>query len=435
MNSNPPRPRSGRRNLVGAALLILASPAATLDAQPAYQDIDAPPHLYRTRTPSDPFTRLKGKLESGEIPLETASEKAFLTSLLRALDIPVSSQMLVFSTTSLQLSLISPRNPRALYFNDELYLGYVPGGRIEIVSLDPELGGVYYIFDIPTSSRPLRVERSERCMNCHAGEETGYVPGIVIKSVMPGPGGGSLFSYRAGVSGHGVPFADRFGGWHVTGRHGLTNHWGNLTGRLVNGELVRTENPPGTRYNPDRYPVPTSDLLPQLLHEHQGGFVNRLVEAGYRVRTALHSGKGLLNPEQLLELEEQARLVSRYLLFADEVPLPAGGVAGDVVFQEDFRRHRKAAPGDLSLKDFDLRTRLFRHRCSYMIYTPLFAGLPSPLKGRILELLRDALADTPADSAKATRAEPSLGAHLPVPERHAIRAILKATLPDLPAGW
>ena len=417
---------------LSAGLLAFAAPGVSV-AQPAYQDIDGPPHFYRTRTPRDRFSLLKESFESGRTPLETGSEKGFLVSLLRALDVPVSSQMLVFSTTSLQLSLISPGNPRAIYFNEELYVGYVPGGRIEIVSIDPELGGIYYIFDIPTASKPLRVERSERCMNCHAGEETGYIPGLVIKSVMPGPGGGSLTAYRSGQSGHGIPFADRFGGWHVTGRHALSNHWGNLTGRLVNGELIRVPNPPGSRFNPGKYPVPTSDILPLLLHEHQAGFVNRVVEAGYRVRTALDSGKGTLNPEQRQELEQQAREVCRYLLFADEATLPAGGVQGDAAFQSDFQRHRRVGPGDLSLKDLDLKTRLFRHRCSYMIYTPLFAELPPLLKTRIYDRLRRALADGPQEDAKS--ADPFDGAHLAPPERRAIRSILKATLPDLPAGW
>src|SRR5207249_6740608 len=156
-------------------------------------------------------------LEAGQIELDRSSEKAFVASLLKALDIPASSQMLVFSTTSLQLSLISPSNPRALYFNDEVYLGYVPGGRIEIVSLDPELGGIYYIFEIPKEAAPLRIERSERCMNCHAADDTGHVPGLVIKSVIPGPTGGSLIAHRLGQIGHGVRFDERFGGWYVTG--------------------------------------------------------------------------------------------------------------------------------------------------------------------------------------------------------------------------
>jgi hypothetical protein len=355
--------------------------------------------------------------------LDRGSEKAFVGSVLRALDIPASSQMLVFSTTSLQLSLISPSNPRALYFNEDTYAGYVPGGRIEIVSIDPELGGIFYIFDIPREAQPVRVERSERCMNCHSGEESGFVPGLVIKSVVPGPRGGSLTAYRSGQSGHAVPFDQRFGGWHVTGQHGITNHWGNLTGRLMDGNLIKVPNAPGARFSFDKYLVASSDVLPQLLHEHQAGFVNRVVEASYRARTALHAGKGKLTPEQAVELDEQARIVTRYLLFADEAPLPTGGVEGDALYKADFLRAGPVATNGLSLRDFDLRTRLFKHRCSYMIYSKLFESLPSELKNRVYQCLRSAL-DANKDYA-----------YLPIAEKKAIRSILKATIPDLPREW
>ena len=134
--------------------------AAAAIGETSYRDIDAPPHRYHERVPQDRFTRLKADLESGKIALDRSNETAFVQSLLAALDVPVSSQMLVFSNTSLQLSLISPRNPRALYFSDDLYVGWVPGGRIEIVGIDPELGGVYYIFDVPRGAQPLRIEQN-----------------------------------------------------------------------------------------------------------------------------------------------------------------------------------------------------------------------------------------------------------------------------------
>lgn len=407
-----------------AILLSLAAGSRVL-AQSDFDDIDAPPHNYRQRTPADRFTRLKEAFELGTIPLDRSNEKAFVLSLLQALAIPATSQMLVFSTTSLQLSLISPSNPRALYFNEDVYLGYVPGGRIEIVALDPELGGIYYIFDIPKDAGPLRIERSERCMNCHAGADTGHVPGLVIKSVVPGPTGGSLTAYRLEQTGHGIPFEQRFGGWYVTGRHGITNHWGNLTGRLTAGNLTKIPNPPGERFSFAKYPVATSDILPQLLLEHQAGFVNRVVEASYRARTALHLSNGQLTSAQATELDEQAKVVTRYLLFADEAPLPSG-VEGDAAYQADFLRTRRATAGGASLKDFDLQTRLFKHRCSYMIYGPVFVGLTSELKQRVYQRLSEALSLKKPDKEFA---------YLPAPEKKVIRGILKATLTDLPSGW
>lgn len=400
--------------------------AAAARGQPQYHAIDEAPHNYRQRTPQDRFTRLKDGFESGRIALDRSSEKAFVVSVLQALDIPATSQMLVFSTTSLQLSLISPSNPRALYFNEDVYLGYVPGGRIEIVSLDPELGGIFYLFDIPKDTRPLRLERSERCMNCHAGEDTGHVPGLVIKSVVPGPTGGSLTAYRQSQTGHGIPFEQRFGGWHVTGRHRITNHWGNLTGRFVAGDVTRIPNLPGERFTWGKYPVATSDILPQLLHEHQAGFVNRVVEASYRARTALHANGGRLSEAQVRELDAQAELITRYLLFAEEAPLPPGGVEGDATYKADFLRTRRATAEGISLKDFDLGTRLFRHRCSYMIYSPVFAGLPAAMKQRVYRRLDRALSLDKADQDYA---------YLPAQEKQAIRRILKATVADLPGEW
>ena len=390
----------------------------------AYQEIDRAPHDYWKRPLKDPFTAFKVELDSGKVALDYQNEKAFLASLLKALDIPVSSQMLVFSTTSLQLRFITPSNPRALYFNEDVYVGYIPGGRIEIVSLDPELGGIFYIFDIQRAPGPLRIERSDRCMNCHAGEDTGYVPGLVVRSVLPGPSGGSLKSFRSGLPGHGVPFEQRFGGWYVTGL-GFTNHWGNLIGQSSPQGLSTKAARPGVAFDFGRYPATTSDGLAHVLHEHQAGFVNRVLEAAYRARTYLHEGKGKPGPEHQLELERQAETVVRYLLFADEAPLPKDGIVSDVSLKEDFLRTRRAVAG-ASLKDFDLKTRLFRHRCSYMIYSSVFRGLPVDMRDRIYRRLQKAL----------NLAEPDANfAYLPDNEKSAIRRILKGTLSELPADW
>jgi hypothetical protein len=405
-----------------AALAVLAWFASARAA--SYEDIDAPPHLYWQRPLKDRFTLLKPALESGQVPLDTSGELPYLRSLLQRLGVPASSQMLVFSTTSLQLSLISPRNPRALYFNEDIYLGFIPGGRIELISLDPEIGGIFYIFDIPRGAAPLQIERSTRCMNCHAGSDTREVPGIVVKSVIPGPRGGSLTAYRIEETGHQIPFHERFGGWYVTAQGGLTNHHGNQTGQLNAGQLTRFPIEPGTLFDFARYPVATSDLLPQLLHEHQAGFVNRVLEASYRARTHLYADKGKLTPEHAAELDQQADTVVRYLLFTDEPALPSGGVPGATAFKTDFLRTRRAVQGK-SLKDFNLQNRLFEHRCSYMIYSAVFTGLPPEMKQRIYARLKRALTETDDPLAK----------HLPAAEKAAIQTILRGTLKDLPRGW
>ena len=384
-----------------------------------YRDFDAPPHLYRQRTPADRFSKMKDDLESGRIALDRTSELAFLKSLLRAVKVPESSQMLVFSTTSLQLRFISPSNPRALYFNDDIYIGYIPGGRVEVLSLDPELGAIFSIFDIPRDGRPLRIERSDKCMNCHGSADSAYVPGLVMKSVVPGERGGSLTAFRIEQTGHGIPFEQRFGGWYVTGKPPIASELANVIGRFSNGAMQKQRLEPGTLFDFARYPAATSDVLPQLLLEHQAGFVNRVVEASYRTRTALHaSGGGNLTPEQVRELDEQARIVTRYVLFADEAKLPADGVEGDEAFKKDFQK----AP----LRELDLKTRLLKRRCSYMIGCTVFQGLPPEMKERVYRRLGEALDVERPDAEYA---------YLPAAEKREIRNILKTTLTDLPSGW
>ncbi len=402
--------------------------AGLLHAQPIQYELGQAPHNYWQRTPTDRFAKLKADLAAGSVVLDASSEKAYLTSLLRALGISPATQTLVFSTTSLQLSLISPRNPRAVYFNEDVYIGFIPGGKIEVVSVDPELGGVFYIFDIPRDGGTPRIERATRCMNCHAGEETGRVPGVLIKSVVPGPSGGSLESFRQELMGHAVPLAERFGGWHVTGAGSFTNHWGNLIGRSSPQGLIKIPIEPGRQFSYARYLVPTSDLLAHLLHEHQAGFVNRTIEATYRTRTYLDADKGRLSAAHTADLDRLAQALTRYLLFADEVPLPPGGVVGDPVLKADFLAGRRAvaSAGGASLKDFDLKTRLFKHRCSYMIHSAAFQGLPPEMKQRVYRRVAEAL-DTVKPAAEY--------AYLPATEKSAIRQILRGTLSDLPKGW
>jgi hypothetical protein len=385
---------------------------------------DQPPHNYWQRPLVDRFTHLKDEIEAGRVLLDGSGEKPFLLSLLRALDVPASSQMLVFSTTSLQLRLITPENPRALFFNEDVYVGYIPGGRIEVVSLDPALGGIYYIFNIPHGAEPLQVERSNRCMNCHAAEETGFVPGLTIKSVIPGRRGGSLDSFRHGETGHGVPFAERFGGWYLTGGDNFQPNLSNLFGQFSPDGITKYPLKPGALFDYARYPMASSDILPQLLHEHQIGFVNRAVAATYHTRALL--AKGPLDNPAKADLDTQARAFTRYLLFADEVPLPPGGVAGIPTFKSDFLQTRRAGPQGEALKDFDLRTRLFRYRCSYMIYGAAFSGLPPEFKQRVYHRLGEALDIAHPDPEYA---------YLPMSEKQTIRGILRTTLSDLPRGW
>ena len=351
-----------------------------------------------------------------------------MTSLLKILGISPSTQTLVFSTTSLQLSRISPENPRAIYFNEDIYVGWVPGGKIEVIGIDPEWGAITYIFEIPLpQSNPSHIQRATRCMNCHASGDIGGVPGLLISSVVPGPGGGSLDAFRQAKSGHSVPFSERFGGWHVTGTHGILKHWGNLTGTLSSTVLKTIPNKPGQRFPLARYPVPTSDILAHLLFEHQVGFVNRAVSATYRTRAVLAGSVPTIGDSDVSTfLDREAKALVRYLLFADEAKLPASGVNGDPLLLKDFTKNRRQNKMGFSLKDLDLSTRIFRFRCSYMIYSDSFAGIPPELKTRVFYQLEQALS--------IETASPDF-AFLPISEKRTIRSILKETLSGLPKNW
>jgi len=397
---------------------IMPRPAARAEAPRGVND---PIHGYNALPTHDQFARFKADLDAGRAKLDASDELALLRSVLKGLEIPVTSQMLVTSATSFQKTIISPRRPRALYFNDDTYVGFVPGGQIEVISIDPARGAMFYIFGRSEAGKVPRIRRSENCLTCHATPEMGEVPQLVIESVVPGITGGGEKAFRRGLSGHSVPFEDRFGGWLLTDASEFPQHWANVLIEWTSKGIQEKPMKPGQLFKLNRYPVPTSELLPQLLHEHQVGFVNRAVEATYRTRTLLHDRSG--GDEAIVpELEAMARELVRYLLFADEVPLPAGGITGSEAFRTEFLAHRRVASNGRSLRDLDLKTRLLRHRCSYMIESAAFAGLPPQLRQYVDRELERAL----DPSTKSEDYD-----YLPAEEKQVIRTILKETLPPL----
>lgn len=399
-----------------------------LAEETAYFTLEAPEHRYwDTPLRDDPFTLLTHKLESGEVVLDASGgELGYLRSLLEALKIPVSSQLLVFSTTSLQLRFISPRNPRAIYFNENVAVGYIPGGKIEIISIDPKLGAIFYIFDIPAGNQIPVAERSDRCMNCHSGITQGRVPTLTTKSVIPGVSGGSIIEYRKGVFGHGVPLADRLGGWFVTGEVPEDSHQGNRIGRFENSAVVTTAISAETSTDLNKYLLPSSDLLPHLVREHQLGFINRCIELNYRARSYEAAAHPQFLPEHKAILKDKAADLVRYLLYADEIPLPAAcressGSAFAAAFAQAGVRDSKGR----SLRDFDLQTRMFSHRCSYLIHSLAYMGLPEWVRKEVSRQVRTAL--------DPEHASPEYSYLAPM-EKRTIAEILAETWPDWQLG-
>ena len=403
----------------------VAAVAAVASAAPPLR-YEAPPHGYWERPLDDAFSRWWREHSSalaGQPP--AATELEAVRRVLAALRIPESSQMLVFSATSLQRT-IGPHRPRALYFNDELYLGWVPGGRLEIAADDPVLGPVFFIVSLTQGGKLGEPERQTRCLNCHGNADTGNLPALLSASVLPDEDGGSLETFREPGTGHQVPLAARFGGWHVTDAEPAAVPLANVIGQSSGGQTRRLPNAAGERFALDRYLRPTSPLLPQLVHEHQLGGVNLLTAALYRAREVAPPDKGAPGPEAAAELDALAARIVRYFLFADEAALPAGGVPRDPDFARDFAATRRPDTLGRSLKDLDLQTRLFTHRCSYLIHTPLWRGLPGVVKDRVWRGLDEALA---ADSPTPP------GRHLPEAERRAIQRIISETCDDRPDWW
>jgi len=301
-----------------------------------------------------------------------------------------------------------------------VYVGFVPGGRFEVAAIDPDLGPVFRIFRPSPDGKP-EVTRTERCMNCHAGRTSKQVPGLVVESVICTNTGASLDGFRREQVGHTIPLADRFGGWHVTGAHEHGNHLGNLMGEAAPSApsgYKKFADPPGSLFDFNRYPVQTSDLFTHLIHEHQLGFHNLVTLGVYRTRDALEAGHGHVSNDDAAALNEIARQLVRYVLFANEAKLPEGGLKPDPAFMKDFLARRVTIANGASLRDLDLHGRLFRYRCSYMIQTPSFTAMPKEFKDRVLAGLSTALREQGA---------PPEFNYLPPEEKRAIKTILRET--------
>ena len=204
---------------------ILAFPVVAQFAAAQTPMYETAPINYSAAAPHDPVADLQQTLDKAPSTLTTASKTGYLESLLKQLNIPKSSQTLVFSKTSFQHNLISPRNPRALYFNDESYVGFVPGGEvIEIASTDPALGTIFYTLD-QHSSKITR--QTESCLQCHGASMTRDIPGLLVRSVFADSDGQPILPAGTFVTTHESPLKERWGGWYVSGSTGSQTHMGN----------------------------------------------------------------------------------------------------------------------------------------------------------------------------------------------------------------
>lgn len=426
--------------LPAAASLLLGLLALPPDSRAqGIPDYELPPIHYSTATPADRLARLD---ESWSVSRPRGTEADLLRWLLAELQIPVESQVLVFSRTSLQRDLIHPRQPRAIYFSDDIYIGWVPGGLIEAAVTDPHLGMVFYRLDARRQDRPLHFVRDADCLSCHGGSMTRHWPGLMVRSVFPDARGEPITSAGSVLVGHDTPFEKRWGGWYVTGRHGQARHLGNLFAKPAPGGAEVDTDAGANRSSLEdffataRYPRPDSDIVALMVLEHQVVMHNRLSEGALRVRRWSHYQRQLQfelgEPVSDIPVGTALRVVQGEterivdaLLYHGEIRLPEGGIRGAGDFERAFAASRRPDARGRSLRDFDLDTRLFRWRCSFLIHSEAFAALPRELKSSVLRRLDDIL---------AAHAPPDRYAYLDDDERRAIRGILLETHPEFAAA-
>ncbi len=361
---------------------------------------------------------LQARLDRGETRL-TFDDKdghGWLPDLLTQLGVPKESQLLVFSKSSMQFEQISPHKPRALYFGADVALGTVQEGRVvEFITNDRKDGLRFYTLDAKKTAKPRFERQSSDCDLCHSLAGKGG-PGMLVANFDVDPSGDlpnvdPSMPFR--MTDDTTPFADRYGGWYVTGQTGAMKHRGNVTMDFS----VSAEPPPGGLNITDlsgkidltKYLSPGSDIVALLVLEHQVGVVNLINQANVRCR-----GRGGCESAEAQDVIAQ---LARYMTFTGAVPLPSpvtGSSGYAAVFAQDGPRDAQGR----SLRDLDLKTRLLRYPLSYMLYSDAFAGLNPAARDKVWRLVHDDLTARKTDEARA-----------------AIAIAAAAPPPGLPGWW
>ena len=342
---------------------------------------------------TDAVTALQRDVDAGTVKLAFEGQQGFLRSVLEKLDVPVESQVLLFSKTGIQRDFTSPERPRALYFNDRVVVGYIPGAPLlEMASHDATQG---VIFQTLEQAPIVRFARPESCLSCHRSANSMDVPGILVRSMFTAPDGRTIQSLGSFITDHTSPLEQRWGGWYVTGTHGAARHMGNAMitdmtrPEAAIGNATLNRSTLNDRVDTAAYPRNTSDIAALLVFDHQGHAINLLTRLGWETRIAAAEGRLDFSKGELRDLAKQ---VADYLVFAGAAKF-GGVIQGTGGFAKVFAA---AGPRDRkgrSLRELDLKTRLFKYGCSFMIYSPAFDALPREAKAAVLTRLREQLTD------------------------------------------
>lgn len=416
-------------------LLLCCSWSRPVVAQTT-KDFELAPIDYHNQSTTNRISNLQRLIDLDKSRLPWSDRHGYLPALLTALDIPISSQVLVFSKTSVQVRHISPRRPRAIYFNDDTYVAWVQqGDMLEIIAMDPQLGGVFYTLPQSPAKQPQFRRDRGQCLLCHANRRTRDVPGPVVRSLYTAPSGQPHFGARTFVTDHTSPFSQRWGGYYVTGTHGSMRHMGNTVIPLdestrnfdyqSGANLTRLDGLIDT----DDYLSPHSDVVALMVLEHQSRMHNLITRAHFETDTVNHYdrlyNKALDRPRGYRSDISRRRIARvaddllRYMLFVDEFSLKSP-IQGTSKFSEEFARRGRPDKQGRSLRQLNLKRRLFRFPCSFLVESPAFAQLPDAVRKQVVGRLKTILNNKTPDKEFA---------RLSVGDRKAIREILETARP------
>ena len=458
-----PASRAGRiaaAAVAGLAAIVAVPVCAQIAVRnQGYIPYSDAPIYYRSEELSDPVALLEKRIEAGEIALTYEPKNGYLKSVLDLLKVPADSQTLVFSKTSFQYPKISPQHPRALYYNDDVYVGKVhDGNAIEIVSFDPKQGAIFYLLDERKVDKPVFQRAELDCTQCHIAAGTRGVPGVLLRSVFPTQTGTLTPRTPSYITDQESPLKLRWGGWYLSGSlakatmaNAVTDSQGDAPAATpIAISTNPTAQPPQLNplgdkpYDPSAYLTPDSDPVALLVLTHQAQLHNLITLTNYQTRLALYAlakanGNADQTPEvstlealpeaQRRQIQKPADQLVHFLLFANETPLgglDARRIIRDSAFAREFAARGIRDSKGRSLRDFDLHDRIFKYPCSYLIYNVAFDTLPQPAKGYVYHRLLQILSGQDQNAEFA-----SLSAN----DREAILSILLETKPGLPAEW
>ncbi|MDZ4781453.1 MAG: hypothetical protein SGJ19_14475 [Planctomycetia bacterium] len=417
------------------AAAILVALIGTRAARAQY-DFEGAPINYATAPTDQPVSQLIERLSRDGASLKREGRQGILKALLEAWEIPVSSQVLVFTKTSFQSERISPKTPRALYFSDDVYVGWVQGSQLlEVTAYDPQLGPIFYTVDQAGFDKPEFLRQNHECTQCHASSLTHGAPGHIVRSVYSDISGHPILRNGSFLTDHRSPLKERWGGWYVTGRHGQLRHLGNQWfSEVVKVEELNRE--PGAnitslddRIDTSRYLTPHSDIVALMVLEHQTTVQNQLAQAVYQTRYALRDAdamnQALDRPADFQSESTQRRINNAAEALLKVILLDGEAALGDKIegtsgFAQEFSQRGPRDAQGRSLRELDLERRLFKYPCSYLIYSRGVMEMPAALKSVFFARLWATLDGSPAtDDLQG----------LSIADRQAIREILRETLP------